>query len=88
MRPRASPTTTSCTKRPGYDDGPASRPQVGKIHACLGALHVTDRSEKLRILSAVVYRPITSSNDLTRDEAHVCIDVLDAIAGVTTRPST
>lgn len=59
---------------------PATRPQIGKVHACLGALHVTERAEKLRVLSAVVYRPIQSSNDLTRDEAHVCIDVLEAVS--------
>jgi hypothetical protein len=61
-------------------NGPASRRQVGRVHASLSALHVTDRDEKLRILSAVVYRPLTTSNDLTLNEAHVCIDVLDAVA--------
>lgn len=60
--------------------GPATRRQVGKVHAVLGALHVTERSEKLRVLSAVVYRPIQSSNDLTRQEAHVCIDTLEAVS--------
>lgn len=50
----------------------------GKIHATLGELHVTDRAARLAVLSTIVYRPITSSNDLTFDEARICIDVLSA----------
>lgn len=61
--------------------GAATRKQIGRVHACLGALGVTDREQKLRILSAVVYRPITTSNELTFDEAHVVIDTLENAAG-------
>lgn len=60
--------------------GPATRPQIGKVHAVLATLGITDRDEKLRTLSAVIYRQIGSSNELTRDEAHAAIDCLEAVS--------
>lgn len=57
----------------------ATRRQIGKVHATLGALGITDRADKLKVLSAVIYRRIESSNDLTFDEAHIVIDTLDGL---------
>lgn len=59
----------------------ATRAQIGKLHAVLGELGVTERSAKLRAVAAVIYREIDTTNDLTRDEAHVCIDTLQAMVG-------
>lgn len=47
-----------------------------RLHATLGELHVTDRAEKLRLLSAIIYRQIATTNELTFNEAKACIDVL------------
>jgi hypothetical protein len=60
--------------------GSATRAQVGRIHASLAKLGITDRDEKLAALSAIVYQRIESSNQLSRDQASVCIDTLDSIA--------
>lgn len=59
---------------------PISRKQLAYLHVLLSRLHVTDRDRKLTIVTAIVYRPITSTNDLTADEAKVTIDMLDTIS--------
>lgn len=57
-----------------------SRAQSTKLHAVLGELHASDRAYKLRVITALVGRPVESSNDLTQDEAKVAIDTLESIA--------
>lgn len=56
-----------------------TRPQVTKLHAILGDLQVTERDRKLTILSALISRGVSSSSDLTQDEATVVIDTLDSV---------
>lgn len=60
--------------------GSATRAQVGRIHASFAKLGITDRDEKLAALAAIVYVRVKSTNDLSRDQASVCIDTLDSIA--------
>lgn len=50
--------------------------QLQRIHIALGDLGVTDRDAKLRALSAVLYRPLTSSKDITAGEATVVLATL------------
>jgi hypothetical protein len=60
---------------------PATTRQKGMLHGQLGKLGFTERADKLRILSALLYRNVESTNDLSRDEAHAAIDVLVNVAG-------
>lgn len=50
--------------------------QRGKLHGVFKAAGITDRDERLDYISRVVGRPVTTSNDLSRTEASLCIDVL------------
>jgi hypothetical protein len=54
----------------------ASDKQVGAIHAALGERGITDRTQKLRGISAVIGRDITSTSDLTQSEASRVLDSL------------
>lgn len=64
-----------------------SRPQLAKLHATLADLGVLDRTEKLRLVGAVLYRPVESTSDLSRDEARAVIDVLVSV-GQRDEPAT
>jgi hypothetical protein len=60
---------------------PITEPQLRKLSAVLGG-HLGiggpgSREERLRIVSAVVARPLTTSKDLTKREAQVVIDSLE-----------
>jgi len=82
------------------DDTPPSEPETGellssaqskKMHATFNELGLTDRDERLAYTSKVVGRTVESSNDLTKREAIMVIDALDAeiemkAAGVETPP--
>lgn len=56
-----------------------TRKQRILLHVLLGQLDIADREWKLRIVSAILWRDVTTTNDLTRDEAGVVIDTLDSI---------
>ncbi|MFD5081893.1 AAA family ATPase [Kitasatospora sp. NPDC058406] len=57
---------------------PATPPQMRKIHAALGQMGITDRTERLSVLGAIVGREIDSANELTKADAGEVIDLLDA----------
>lgn len=56
---------------------PASRPQLTKLAICFTEAGVTDRAVRLGVAMAFVDRPIESSTELTRAEAHRLIDALE-----------
>lgn len=56
-----------------------TRKQLGLLHVLLTKLDVTERPHKLRVVSAILWRDVTTTNDLSRDEAGVVIDTLDSI---------
>lgn len=62
---------------------PITRKQLTALNAALGALGYTDRHDKLRHLSEELGRPITSSADVTKDEA---TRLLDRIAQYEAQP--
>lgn len=70
----------------GFESQPASdapgitRAQSTKLHAVFGDLAVTERPHKLRIVSALIGRPVGSSSEVTKDEATTLIDTLESIA--------
>jgi hypothetical protein len=74
---------TAATARPVDHARPVSRPQVTKLHAVFGDLKLSGddrRADRLAVLSALIDRPVGSSNDLSLDEARVCIDFLEPVA--------
>lgn len=60
--------------------GAATSRMRGKIFALLKQLDATEHDDRMRILGAVLYRPVTSTNDLSFDDAKVAIETLSAIA--------
>lgn len=66
---------------------PATAAQVKKIHATFGDVGWSDREDKLRACSIVCGRPITSSKDLSKDEAMRLIDLLDQVAAADDPPT-
>lgn len=59
---------------------PATRAQLTKLHALFGDVGWTDRDDRLRAAAAIVARPLGSSSDLTKAEAHLLIDTLEQVA--------
>lgn len=55
---------------------PMSKAQGRMQHGQFHALSVEDRDERLHITSVIVGREVTSSSDLTHDEASILIDTL------------
>lgn len=70
----------------GYDDDPktgdkpATRAQLNKLHAQLNEFGVTERQDKLRRVSLLAKRELTSSSDLTAAEASGVIDLLERLS--------
>jgi recombination protein RecT len=60
------------------EDPGISAAQLKRLGAVMGGLGLKDRSDALRVASRVVGRDIGSRNDLTRAEARVLIDTLEA----------
>lgn len=61
----------------GDDDAPLlTDAQKRKIHALLGSIEVTDRADRLSLCSSIVERQLSSSSDLTKDEASKVIEAL------------
>lgn len=54
--------------------------QLKKMHALFGQAEWNDRDDRLRAASALAGRELSSSTDLTRDEASRVIDALDRAA--------
>jgi hypothetical protein len=59
-------------------DEPITNPQITKLHASFGDLGILDRDQKLAYASKVLDHPIDSSRDLTKAEAMLVIDALEA----------
>jgi hypothetical protein len=57
-----------------------TQPQLKMMHALFGKVDWTDRADMLRAASAFAGRELSSSKDLTRDEASKVIDALQQIA--------
>ena len=57
-----------------------TQPQLKMMHALFGKAEWTDRADMLRAASAFAGRELSSSTDLTRDEASKVIDALQHIA--------
>jgi hypothetical protein len=52
----------------------ATRPQIRMMHGQMNRLGLADdRDERLALISGLVHRPLTTSNDLTHDEAQTVI---------------
>lgn len=63
----------------GQEPEPVTAPQMRMMHACftkvgLGAKE--SRAERLRATSLIIGRPLTSANELTKDEAQTLLDTL------------
>lgn len=50
--------------------------QLTKIHAQLGELNITERADKLGVVGQLLQRQLSSSSDLTKEEATQAIDTL------------
>lgn len=62
------------------EDGPITRAQLTKLHTQLGELDITDRADKLTTVALLVQRPeVTSSNQLTKQQANRAIETLERI---------
>lgn len=61
------------------DDRPSNKGQLAKLGIAFSELRITDRAERIAIVSALVGRPLESSADLTLPEVG---EVLDAIAEI------
>jgi hypothetical protein len=57
-----------------------TQPQSKKLHAGFNDLGITDREQRLAYCTNLIGREITSSNDLTKDEASRVIDALETDA--------
>jgi len=57
---------------------PATRPQVTALNAAVTARGIAERDAKLAFLSGQVGRELSSSSDLTKDEASKVLDALTA----------
>jgi hypothetical protein len=65
------------------EPGPITPPQLTKLNIILQEQGLTERDDKLNYLSTYLERPITSSKDLTKAEAHRLIDEHEAPAATT-----
>lgn len=60
--------------------GPATGPQLTKAHTVFTSIGWTERDDKLRASSVIVGRPLTSSTDMTKAEAHTLIEALEMVS--------
>jgi hypothetical protein len=62
---------------PGEEADTPTVPMQRKLAIQFGQLEVTDRDERLALMTDMIGRPITSIKDLTKSEAHAAIDAID-----------
>lgn len=62
------------------NDDPATRPQLTKLHTIFGKGGIDDRDTRLAACSLIVGRELTSSADLTKEEAIKLIETLEDLA--------
>lgn len=90
----AGPAGPPLPGEPGYD-GPADVPvtvlvtpeQLTKLHTVFTKHGIEDRAERLDIASRIANRPLTTSKELTKQDASAVIDTLERVA-VSGRPFT
>lgn len=63
---------------PESSDDLITAPQLKKLHAAMGERGLSDRAEGLAFLSATLGRDVTTSKDLSKDEASRVIDRLES----------
>lgn len=82
QRPQTSGQRAARHEPPSASEAIATinQPQMRKLHALFGQVGWTDRDDRLRAASAIAGRTLSSSTDLTRDEASRVIDTLGRIA--------
>ena len=80
---RAAPPPASSATRPGM----VTKAQLTKLGATFTGMHITERARRLEVVSAIVSRPITSSSELTKQEATSLIDTLDSIIATSDDPA-
>lgn len=66
---------------PGEDGPMISQAQGNKLFAVLGELGITERAERLTLLSQIANRRISTAKDITKDEARTLIDALEQATG-------
>lgn len=62
------------------EPAPVSGEQLTKIATVFGVIGWRERDDKLRAASTIVGRPLESSKDLTKAEAHTLIEALEMVA--------
>lgn len=71
---------------PPAPEGPkVTKPMLGKLHAGLRDIGITGREEGLALVGAWAGRAVESTGELTRDEAKVVLERLDALRGARER---
>jgi hypothetical protein len=81
--PPVRPIKPAAVPDPVPDSGPdpITPPQRGAIMAAFNGLGVRDRDDRLTMISGVVGRDVTSTNELTKDEASRLLDELLLVSG-------
>ena len=62
---------------PQAADDPATRPQLTKLHTIFSKGGITNRETRLQACNLIIGRVLTTSDDLTKAEAHKLIEVLE-----------
>ncbi len=57
----------------------ATKEQVKKLQTVFSKIDAGDRDERLRIATAILRRPVTTANDLTKAECSTLIDTLEKV---------
>ena len=79
-RPKRQRRTPTREDSPATDPDAISKPQQAKLHLLFNANGLRDRDERLAFTSGLIKREITTSSELTKDEASRLIDHLEHLA--------
>ena len=74
--PPPPPVTRTMSRKPKDEPEPITKAQSAALHASFNGAGVTERTARLAYCRNLIGRDITSSSELTRDEASRCIDAL------------
>ncbi|MGW3847137.1 AAA family ATPase [Streptomyces fagopyri] len=76
---QSTPPTTPSDEGQDQAPTPVSPPQMRMMHACftkVGLGHKDLREQRLRATALIIGRPLSSANELTKDEAQTLLDTL------------